>query len=40
MLNVPSCGEVEKIFQNAMAVMRGDALGMELHAVNRTLRVG
>ena len=34
-LGVPGGGDVEKILQDQMAVLGGDALGMELHAVHR-----
>src|SRR5664279_106853 len=34
-LLVPGGGEIDKILQHQMAVLGGDALGMELHAVHR-----
>src|SRR5450631_651820 len=34
-LLVPGGGEIEKILQHQMAVLGGDTLGMELHAVHR-----
>src|ERR1700730_4904678 len=34
---VPLGGEIEKILQNGLAVLGGDAFGMELHAVHRVL---
>src|SRR5271169_6200133 len=36
---VPRRGDVEKILQHQMAVLRGNALGVELHAVHRQLAV-
>src|SRR6202158_3288859 len=36
---VPLGGEIEKILQNGLAVLGGDAFGMELHAVHRMLLV-
>src|SRR5437016_10647988 len=35
--NVPGRGELEEILQDQMPVLGGDALGMELHAVDREL---
>ena len=32
---IPGRGDVEKILENEMAVLRRDALGMELHAMDR-----
>src|ERR1700722_9473797 len=37
---VPGCGEVQKILQHQMAVLGRDALGMELHAMHRQVRMG
>src|SRR5271154_1830151 len=37
--SIPGRGKLEKILQHAMAVLGGDALGMELHAVHRQPRV-
>src|ERR1035437_6679173 len=39
MLLIPGGGEIEKILQHQMAVLGGDALGMELHAVHRQARM-
>src|SRR6202035_4682725 len=36
---VPGRGDIEKVLQQQMAVLRRDALGMELHAVHRQLRM-
>src|SRR4029077_4093295 len=37
---VPGRGDIEKVLQNQMAMLRRDALGMKLHAVHGQLRMG
>src|SRR4051794_24276152 len=39
-LRVPRRGEIEKIFQNRVAVFGRDAFGMKLHTVHRQRLVG
>src|SRR2546423_525854 len=38
--NIPGVGNVEKVFQDEMAVLGRDAFGMKLHAVHGAMGVG